>query len=66
MYIKVTHREAARQFARGRNIYDDITWGTCFCALAPVRSRKARTLRALTRKMRRWDWNEGLYIYKKG
>lgn len=65
MYIKVTHREAARQFAHGRNIYDDITWGTCFCALAPVRSQKARTLRALTRKMRRWDWNEGLYIYKK-
>ena len=65
MYIKVTYEEAARLFARGRRIYDDIKWGTCFCALKPVRSRKARTMRALTRKMRRWDWNDGLYIYRK-
>ena len=65
MYIKVTYREAARLFARGRNIYDDISWGTCFATLKPVRCHKARKLRALTRKMRRWDWNDGLYIYKK-
>lgn len=65
MYIKVSYEEAARLFARGRNIYDDIKWGTCFAALKPVRSRKARKLRALTRKMRRWDWNDGLYIYRK-
>lgn len=65
MYIKVTHREAARLFAQGRRIYDDICWGTCFCRLAPVRCRKARQLRALTREMRRSDWNDGLYIYKK-
>lgn len=65
MYIKVTHREAARLFARGRNIYDDISWGTCFAALKPVRCHKARKLRALTRKMRRWDWNNGLYVWKK-
>ena len=66
MYIKVTHREAARLFARGRNIYDDISWGTCFAALFPTsRKLKARELRALTRKMHRWDWNDGLYIYKK-
>lgn len=55
MYIKVTYEEAARWFARGRNIYDDIQWGTCFATGKPIRSRKARTLRALTRKMRRWD-----------
>ena len=65
MYVKVSHREAARLFACGRNIYDDITWGTCFAAFKPVRNRKARRLRALTRKMRRWDWNDGLYIYRK-
>lgn len=65
MYIKVTYREAARLFAQGRRIYDDISWDTCFCKLAPIRCRKARTLRALTRKMQRWDWNNGLYIYKK-
>ena len=65
MYIKVTYREAARLFARGRNIYDDISWGTCFAALKTVRCHKARQLRALTRKMRRWDWNDGLYVYKK-
>lgn len=65
MYIKVSYEEAARQFARGRRIYDDIVWGTCFCALWPFRCNKARKLRALTRKMRRWDWNDGLYVYKK-
>lgn len=65
MYIKVTHREAARLFANGRRIYDDISWGTCFQALKLVRGCNARKLRALTRKMRRWDWNDGLYIYKK-
>ena len=38
MYIKVSHREAARLFARGRVIYDDNQWGTCFQALAPART----------------------------
>lgn len=65
MFIKVTHREAARLFAQGRHIYDDISWGTCFCTLVPIRCHKARKLRALTRKMSRCDWNNGLYIYKK-
>lgn len=65
MYIKVSHREAARLFAHGRVIYDDNQWGTCFQAFAPARNRKARNLRALTRKMRRWDWNNGLYVWKK-
>ena len=66
MYVKVSHREAARLFARGRNIYDDITWGTCFAANASTqRKLKARQLKALTRKMCRWDWNNGLYIYRK-
>lgn len=65
MYIKVSYREAARLFARGRKIYDDIEWGTCFAAAFPYRCKKARTLHALTRKMRRWDWNDGLYIYRR-
>lgn len=66
MYIKVNYHEAARLFAHGHHIYDDIVWGTYFTTNFPnPRKLKARELRALTRKMHRWDWNNGLYIYKK-
>ena len=67
MYIKVSHEEAARLFARGRCIYDDIDWGTCFQICRPVHGYiKARKLRAYTRRMHRWDWNDGLWVFKKG
>ena len=65
MFIEVTPREAARILARGGHVWDsNDAWACCIVELVRP-PRNTRQLRALTRKMRRWDWDDGLYIYKK-
>lgn len=68
MFIEVTPREAARLFARGIHVWD---WpdprlaGTFELEGVPRSWKKARKLRALTRKLA-GPWNVGgWYVYKK-
>ena len=65
MYIEVTPFEAARILARGGHIWDGCDpWACCLCGLVRP-PKKARQLRALTRKLA-GPWNvDGWWIYKK-
>lgn len=65
MFIEVTPFEAARILARGGHVWDgNQSWSCCIYEL-DRRPRKARQLRALTRKLA-GPWNvDGWWIYKK-
>ena len=64
MYIKVTPAEAARILARGGMVWDGCDpWACGLCGLVRV-PRKARQLRALTRKLAGPWYVNGWYIYR--
>ena len=68
MFIKVTDREAARIGANRGHIWDGIgPLAGCIVELndPPRHYRKARRLRALTRKLAGpWKYEDSWYIYK--
>ena len=65
MYIKVTPYEAARILARGGMVWDGCDpWACGLCGRGLIRvPRKARQLRALTRKLAGPWYVDGWYVY---